>query len=111
MHKSLSRSSLVRRFRCLYKNRFSKLFMSHLDCEFKKQHNQDLKSLVADEVRPLCSISSYRPDVGCYFSFKANKFMEPLVRTARHDLNGHAISSRSRSALMSVPVAFVFLLA
>lgn len=34
----------------LWKNRFSKLFMSHLDCEFKKQHNPDLKSLVADEV-------------------------------------------------------------
>lgn len=32
-------------------HRFSKLFMSHLDDEFKKQTNPDLKSLLPNQVR------------------------------------------------------------
>lgn len=40
-------------------NRFSKLFMSHLDTEFQKQSDPALKRLLSDQVRfsepPICS--------------------------------------------------------
>ena len=61
----------------IYKSRFSKLFMSHLDTEFKKQSLTPVKSLITDQVGAyhLFNIHS-RTTIT---SSKAAKYMAPSV--------------------------------
>ena len=61
----------------IYKSRFSKLFMSHLDAEFKKQSLTSVKSLITDQVRAYHSVNVHSHIT--ITSSKAPKFMAPSV--------------------------------
>jgi hypothetical protein len=78
--------------------RFSKLFLSHLDAEFKKQSIPSLKSLIADQVSITFGLVWFVSQrvVG---SLKASKYTEQYVITARIDPNDPRIFWRSRSIL------------
>lgn len=70
--------------------RFSKLFLSHLDAEFKKQSIPSLKSLIADQVGSYLFLwHTFHLLAG---SFQANKFTEQFVIIVETDLRGHLIS-------------------
>ena len=59
----------------IYKSRFSKLFMSHLDAEFKKQSLTSVKSLITDQVGAHRLVNIY--SLITIASSKAAKFMAP----------------------------------
>lgn len=63
--------------RLRYQSRFSKLFMSHLDAEFKKQSLTSVKSLITDQVRHHSLVNIHSHII--LTSSKAAKYMAPSV--------------------------------
>lgn len=60
-----------------HESRFSKLFMSHLDAEFKKQSLTSVKSLITDQVRDDFFVNIHSHIL--LTSSKAPKYMAPSV--------------------------------
>lgn len=74
--------------------RFSKLFMSHLDNEFKKQLTPSLQTLISDQASHVAFVIII-PLIS--HSFKGNWCMEPVVTIAVTNPSVHLIFSNSRS--------------
>ena len=69
--------------------------MAHLDTEFKRQKNPELKSLIADQVGEEFLLYALQDQI--VYSSKASKFTIPSVKRASGVQNGIRISLRLKS--------------